>query len=156
MLRSAEQYDTMTLTLKLVLRAAALQQWEVTHNVLQLHSVQRPWRCIHLQRGRVAFDEPQACRETKWNVTNILCTAANVSRQPAGWGCPTSVKQLNWSTMGGVQLTKGQTNKSSGSSLISHLLCSHRQPLSQYSTEWNRRMAVQWMPQLPQTDLSPK
>lgn len=55
-----------SLTLKLVLRTPALQQREVTHDVLQLHRIQRlRRRGGRLQRGRVAFDQLQPCRETR-------------------------------------------------------------------------------------------
>lgn len=68
----------VTLTLELVLRTPTLQQWQVAHNVLELHCVQRleHWCCLH--RGRVAFHELQPCRETWWKV-KASSTSSNVS-----------------------------------------------------------------------------
>lgn len=53
------------LTLELVLRPAALQQREVTHNVLQLHHVPGLWGCGCLQGCGAAFDQLQSCATTE-------------------------------------------------------------------------------------------
>lgn len=93
------------LTLQFVLGTSALQQREVTHDVLELHRVQRPGRRGHLQRGRVAFDQLQPCRETQMKGQNILHRASYVSSETP-WDRMPDISHTvpSISGVGGVQI----------------------------------------------------
>lgn len=108
----------MTLTLKLVLRTSALQQRQVTHNVLQLHRVQRPGQCGCLQRAGAAFDQLQPCRETETKGQNCH-NASHVSPTTCWIRMPHSQTD-QWCVVSSS--TKGQINRQSRFRLIQRLL----------------------------------